>query len=80
MSDADALLYLLRANPTLLPEAPADTTAEQMDHRRHDEVHTCLRCGKRAQAAVVAHTSLGGRWLDLCHACLNWLRQNVSDA
>ncbi len=78
MSDADALLYLLRGNPTLLPEAPPDTTAEQMDHRRLDEVHACLRCGKRAQCAIVAHTEIGNRWLDLCHGCTNWLRMNAT--
>lgn len=78
-SSADGMLYLLRAEPTLLPRAPDDVTAAQMDHRRLDEVHACLRCGKRAQCAFVADTDLGKRWLDLCAACTHWLRRNAGD-
>jgi len=78
-SGADGMLYLLKAEPTLLPEAPADTTVAQMEHRRVDEVHACLRCGERARNAYVADTKLGYRWLDLCHACAHWLRTTMTD-
>lgn len=77
MTDADAFLFLLKANPTLLPPAPVDSTAA-MEHRRHDEIHTCLRCGGRAHCAIVAGTSLRSRWLDLCHGCVNWLQTNAT--
>lgn len=71
-SDADRFLILIRDNPTLLPPAP-NGTAAAIDHRGHDEVHSCLRCGQRANQAIIAHTSLGERWLDLCIACVTWL-------
>jgi hypothetical protein len=32
-NEADGMLYLLKAEPTLLPEAPADTTVAQMERR-----------------------------------------------
>ena len=65
----EGFLHLLKAEPTLLPVAPADATAALIDRRRLDEVHSCLRCGKRAQMAFIAHTPIGPRWLDLCAAC-----------
>ncbi|MGH3376000.1 MAG: hypothetical protein ACRDP6_14775 [Actinoallomurus sp.] len=71
---AEGMLHLLKAEPTLLPEAPAAFTARDVDHRRLDEVHPCLRCGKRAHLAYVAHTDIGPRWLDLCHPCGYWVR------
>lgn len=71
---ADGLLHLLKAEPTLLPEAPAAATAQDIERRRLNEVHTCLRCGNVAVIAYVAHTELGARWLDLCAACDHWLR------
>lgn len=74
----DGLLYLLRAEPTLLPPAPADSLAAAMDRRRHDEVHPCLRCGLLAHYALVAHTEIGNRWLDLCILCTEWLRANTT--
>lgn len=74
MIDADGFLHLLKAEPTLLPPAPTGDIAAAIEHRRHDEVHSCLRCGGRAQCAFVADTSLGNRWLDLCAACTEWLR------
>lgn len=46
---ADGLLHLLKAEPTLLPPAPVTDSAAPIDHRREDEIHSCLRCGKRAQ-------------------------------
>lgn len=75
---ADGLLYLLRANPTLLPVAPPNVTAAMMTFRAKDQVHACLRCGKRAQCAYVAETSQSRRWLDLCAACSHWLRTNAT--
>jgi hypothetical protein len=69
----EGLLHLLKAEPTLLPEAPPDAAA-RIEQRTHDEVHSCLRCGKRAQEAFVADTEIGPRWLDLCPECSHWLR------
>lgn len=77
VTDADRFLMLIRDNPTLLPDAPSDSTAA-MEHRCRDEVHACLRCGERAQCAIVAGTSLGSRWLDLCAKCVNWLQRNAT--
>lgn len=79
MTDGDAipLLHLLKANPTLLPPAPDPFTGAHIEHRCHDEVNMCLRCGKRAQTAFVAHTDLGPRWLDLCAPCNRWLRTTL---
>lgn len=74
---AENFLHLLKAEPSLLPPAPPEalTDSRHIEHRRHDEVHTCLRCGKRAQVAYVADTQdAGPRWLDLCAACDYWLR------
>lgn len=71
---ADGMLHLLNAEPTLLPEAPANVAPRDIDHRRLDAIHTCLRCGKRAKVAYVARTDIGNRWLDLCAACDHWLR------
>lgn len=76
---ADGMLYLFRAEPTLLPEAPPDFTAAQIEHRRLDEVHACLRCGGQAKNAYVAHTTMGNRWLDLCQSCAHWLRTTMTD-
>ncbi|ANZ35242.1 hypothetical protein BBK82_03290 [Lentzea guizhouensis] len=75
---ADGLLHLVRAEPRLLEEAPADDQGAATTRRVQDEVHGCLRCGERAQVACIAHTKLGPRWVDLCHADLHWLRTNAS--
>jgi hypothetical protein len=72
-TDADRFLILIRDNPTLLPAAVV-ATGQAMERRRLDEVHACLRCGARAQCAIVAGTKLGERWLDLCMPCTSWLR------
>ncbi|MEU3455602.1 hypothetical protein ABZ671_18675 [Micromonospora sp. NPDC006766] len=74
------LLALIRAEPTLLPPAPeaALVGGAHMDHRRLDEVQTCLGCGQRAECAFVAETKLGPRWLDLCHACTYRLQEEDS--
>jgi hypothetical protein len=73
------MLHLLRAEPTLLPAAPAGPVGlgSAIEHRRKDEIHACLRCGKRAHCAFIAHTDLGNRWLDLCWACADWLRRSI---
>lgn len=75
---ADGMLHLLKAEPTLLPEAPAGYTTQDMDRRRHDEIHPCLRCGQRAALAYVADTEIGPRWLDLCPPCGHWLTTTMS--
>lgn len=72
MATLDGLRDLLLAEPTLLPPAPDLPDAElgaAIQHRRWDEVHTCLRCGKPAAVAYVMKTRLGNRWLDMCPAC-----------
>lgn len=70
MREIDSLLYLIRAYPSLCPAVPItkDETAEVllMQHRGHDEVHMCLACGGEAKAAVIAETTGGKRWLDVC--------------
>lgn len=77
-TDAMGLLHLLGAEPTLMPPAPATATGSDIEHRRHDEVHACLRCGERAEAALIADTKLGKRWLDLCMGCLVWVRTTAT--
>jgi hypothetical protein len=72
------MLYLLKAEPTLLPEALPDASAAHIDHRRLDEAHTCLRCGDPAACAFIAATHIGPRWLDLCHECTHWLRTSLA--
>lgn len=73
---AEGMLHLLKAEPTLLPPTPEGDVAALIEHRRHDEVHACLRCGQRAAQAFVADTEIGRRWLDLCHPCTQWLRDH----
>lgn len=73
MTTADGMLHLLKAEPTLLDPAPAGFTGADIIRRTQDEVHTCLRCGGRAQAAYVAATTAGPRWLDLCADDAGWL-------
>ena len=75
---AEDMLRLLAAEPTLLPAAPDTDIGEAVEHRRRDEIHVCLRCGRRAQEALIAATRLGPRWLDLCAACSHWLRTTAS--
>jgi hypothetical protein len=79
MSAAEGMLTLLAVNPTLLPPAPEHADGEHIEHRRRDEIHTCLRCGQRAACAYIArskskiHPDVGPRWLDLCAVCEHWL-------
>lgn len=76
---AEGMLHLLKAEPTLLPEAPDEATAAHITHRTHDESHECLRCGSRADIAFIAATEIGPRWLDLCASCEHWLRTSLSE-
>ena len=70
--DAVGLLYLLKAEPSLLPVAPDDASGEDIERRRLDEVHSCLRCGERATTALIVEDPHGAwqgkRWFDLCYA------------
>lgn len=79
MSEADGLLHLLKAEPTLLDPAPESDHAQAIDHRRHTVGRICLRCGKPAHPALIADTELGPRFLDLCWECLTWLRTAVTE-
>jgi hypothetical protein len=64
------MLLLLRDNPTLMPPVLGDADAAlQIEHRRLDEIHDCLHCGRRAERAFIADTTAGLRWLDLCAPC-----------
>jgi hypothetical protein len=79
-SDVRIFLHLIRAEPTLLPSAPPVEAWRHINHRTHDEVHPCLRCGERAGCAFVADTSAGPRWLDLCPHCAHWMRSGMAEA
>lgn len=65
MISAETLAWL-RINGQILEAAPADASGRAIDTRREDEAHACLICGGRAQAAYIADTDAGPRWLDLC--------------
>lgn len=59
-SAADGLLYLLRANPSLLPPAPADVDAWAMERRRHDTVQTvATTLAERATMEIAADLMRG---------------------
>jgi hypothetical protein len=77
---ADGFLYLLWAEPSLLPPAPLDVDIAAVERRRRGEVHACLRCGARAGCVFVAETDLGLRWLDLCWGCRDWLQRGATPA
>jgi hypothetical protein len=79
LTDVDRFLLLLRDNPTLLPPVVGDCPpGDAMGHRSQDEVHSCAQCGKRAQAALIAETTLGPRWLDICMALYAWIQQGAT--
>ncbi|MER7280553.1 hypothetical protein ABT369_39550 [Dactylosporangium sp. NPDC000244] len=80
VSEVDRFLMLLRDNPTLLDPAPGEAAAAAMQHRAQDEIHTCLRCGERSKAAVIAATKIGPRWLDVCWGCYNWIQLGATPA
>lgn len=73
--DALGMLHLLKAEPTLLPVAPDNASGEDIERRRHNEVHACLVCGGRATTALVVSDPHGAwqgkRWLDLCYSHFN---------
>jgi hypothetical protein len=63
----DAFLRHLEVDATVLPTAPAGDAGQLIEHRRTDEVHTCLICGNRAAMAFLVETAQDDRrWLDLC--------------
>jgi hypothetical protein len=70
-TNLDDVLYLIKYNPTLCPPVPPSEIdiAIRMQHRGHDELHSCVSCGNRANAALTAETDLGERWVDLCWSC-----------
>lgn len=75
------MLYLLRAEPTLLPPVyPTGvvdgTSVSWLIERRRHEGHQCLRCPAVARVAYAAHLDVA-RWVDLCPACDLWLRENT---
>lgn len=78
LTEADRFLVLLRDNPTLLDPAPPACTAEMMIHRSRDEIHTCLRCGRRSEVALTAQTKIGERWLDFCLPDYSWLMTHAT--
>jgi hypothetical protein len=69
-----AFLRLLRDQPALMDPAPATVASAHIGYRIRDEIHACLRCGRRAQVVYVAATFAGPRWLDLCALCARWAR------
>lgn len=77
-----ALLWVLEAAPQLLEPAPlpAELTARMIIDRSAAEIRLCLKCGRRAQVAVVAPTGAGPRWLDLCLPCRYWLDREPGTA
>lgn len=83
--NADGMLYLLAAEPALLPLAPDDAGGPEMEQRRHTEVHACAYCGDLATMALIAQVpgeqSEDGRpvrrWLDLCMDDFNEVRRTA---
>ncbi|MEU5258998.1 hypothetical protein [Amycolatopsis sp. NPDC021455] len=75
MREAEELLALIGQLPQMLDAAPADVDVDQLRRREREEVHRCLRCGGLAIVALVASTTIGARWVDLCSDCYRWLRQ-----
>jgi hypothetical protein len=64
--DVPGLLALLKAEPTLLPEADPDAAGLDIEQRRQSGVHACLFCGRLATTATLAEYDDGRRWIDLC--------------
>lgn len=79
--DAEGMLHLLAAEPTLLPPAPDDADGNAIEDRRRED-HACLRCGHPADTSLIADTKEHGRrWLDLCYGHVNDVqRAAVKDA
>ena len=78
--DALGLLYLLKAEPTLLPAAPDSASGEDIERRRR-EAHSCLSCAQPATTALIVSdphgTWQGKRWLDLCYDCFGQVRASA---
>ncbi|MFC8658469.1 hypothetical protein ACFUCT_25180 [Streptomyces parvus] len=65
--NADGMLRLLAAEPSLLPSAPDGADGKAIETRRRER-HDCLRCGEPADtAAIVDLHEYGKCWLDLCY-------------
>jgi len=84
LSRADvALLNLVADDWTTLDVAPTERQAEAMERRRHDEVHNCLRCGRRAVYATIAEfkpvPDAAPRWVDLCADCYQWVLELANE-
>lgn len=76
----DGLVWLLKAEPTLLDRAPDGDSVALINHRTKDEIHACLRCPNQARAAYLADCGEHGqRWLDLCPPCESWFRRGMAD-
>lgn len=82
INEGEGFLHHLKANPSLLDPAPIDRDrwAAAMDLRVRDEVHSCLRCGKRATIALIAQAPDQPRFLDLCFDCRHWLGDQMHEA
>lgn len=67
ISPLEGALLLIKANPTLLDEVVGDQSEVLTQTKnRPFEGHACLPCGELAVVAIVAGTSIGPRWLDVC--------------
>lgn len=75
---ADGFLTTLRDEPWLMNAAPLLVTGADMDRRVSESWHSCIRCGKRAGVALVADTTMGPRWLDLCQADRSWIEKHAT--
>lgn len=67
MTPVESVLWLVKAEPTLCPayDEAAGEMGVQMRNRSFEQ-HMCLVCGERSVVALVGHTSIGHRWIDLC--------------
>jgi formate dehydrogenase maturation protein FdhE len=69
MNRSDAVLHLVKHFPDLAdPVVGTLSDAAQMEHRAHDEIHACMVCDERAAVALIATTSKGKRFVDVCMA------------
>ena len=77
-------MTFVKANPTLLPRAPAGLIlGNQINHRLLDEVHVCALgvCGGDfARAVLVARINGQNYWVDLCQPCAALVRHVVAAA
>lgn len=75
------LVYLIKAEPTLLPEVKVPEALWALENRRRTTSggYRCLRCYEPARHAYVAETDQGPRWLDMCAPCGSALRKALED-